>query len=87
MTGVEPTIERVRAIIQEIVGPSRMPVGVDADTPLNDGVWLDSVEMLELILACEREFGIVFDGGGQLAPEALATVGSLANLVHTRLPR
>ncbi len=87
MTAIEPTIARVCAIIEGIVGPARMPAGVDADTPLNDGVWLDSVEMLELILACEREFGMVFDSSGQLAPEALATVGSLANLVTARATR
>ncbi|HYB41765.1 MAG TPA: acyl carrier protein [Candidatus Methylomirabilis sp.] len=76
-------LERVQAIVAGIAGADRTPAVVGPDTPLGeDGFWLDSVDMLEVLLACEREFSTSFPAN--LAGAALATVRSLAEAVRAR---
>jgi acyl carrier protein len=76
-------LERVQAIVTGIAGADRTPPDVGPDTPLGeDGFWLDSVDMLEVLLACEQEFGTSFKSG--LASETLTTVRSLAEAIRTR---
>lgn len=75
----------VRDIIHRLVGPARVPAHAGLDTRLANGYWLDSVEMLEVVLECERQFGITFEASRDLTPEALATVDSLAAVVCRRL--
>jgi acyl carrier protein len=78
-------VSRVAAVIARVVGPERTPPDAGADTPLaGGGFWLDSVALLEVIVACEAEFDVSFDPDTDLTPEALATVGSLAQLVAAR---
>ncbi len=48
-------------------------------------MWFDSSEMLELIVACETEFGVVFDPAHDLTWEALTTVGSLAEVIREKV--
>ena len=75
----EPVLDRVKAIVARVAGPDRTPSAVGSTTLLGEGgLWLDSVELLEVILACEEEFDLVFDADLRLAEEALTTVGSLA---------
>jgi acyl carrier protein len=76
---------RTRAIIDRIAGAERRPADVNPDTRLVDGFWLDSVEMLEVLLACEQEFGIVFAETGDLDDVRLDTIGSLVDLIRGRL--
>jgi acyl carrier protein len=58
---------------------------VALDTPLGDrGVGLDSLDLFHLLVACEREFSVTFDPGLDLTPDALTTVGSLAELIHAK---
>ena len=79
-------VPRVLAVLARVAGPERTPPGAGADTPLaGGGFWLDSVALLEVIVACETEFDVSFDPDTDLTPEALATVGSLAQLVAARL--
>jgi acyl carrier protein len=76
---------RVRAIVEQVAGPERSLPGAGPDTPLGaEGFWLDSAAMLEVILGCEEEFGIVFDWEGELDAEVLRTVRSLAAAIERK---
>ena len=77
--------ERTRLIVQRVAGADRTPADVDEDTKLADGFWLDSVEMLEVVITCETEFGIVFSESGDLDVSSLETIGSLAATIRRRL--
>src|SRR5262249_34884525 len=50
-----------RAVIERTVGAARTPPNAGADTPLADGFWLDSIELVEVLVACEHEFGVLLD--------------------------
>jgi hypothetical protein len=48
-------LEGVQAIVAEIAGAHRTPSDAGPETPLGeDGFWLDSIDVLEVILACRR---------------------------------
>lgn len=85
MTEFQPVFEAVRAIVERVAGAARTPLGAGPQTRLQEGFWLDSIEMLEVVLECEQQFGIVFEETRDLTPEALASLGSLARLVTARL--
>jgi acyl carrier protein len=81
-------LARVLAIVAGIAGEGRSPASVGPDTPLTEGgFWLDSVALLEVILACEEEFEIVFDPETDLTREALGTVGALAASIRDKQAR
>lgn len=76
-------VERVQAIVCGIAGPHRTPVDAGSRTRLGEGgFWLDSTDLLEVLIACESEFGIVFDSTTDLTVETLSTLGSLADVVR-----
>jgi acyl carrier protein len=78
-------LDALRGLVAGLVGPARMPADLGADTPLAEGgLWLDSVELLELIVACETEWAITFEPARDLAGDNLETLGTLAALVHAR---
>ena len=78
-------LERVHAIVAQIAGPARSAAGAGPDTPLgNAGFSLDSTAVLEVILACEEEFGIVFDWERELDTEVVRTLGNLAEAVRRK---
>lgn len=80
-----PTLERVQAIVARIAGPDRSPASAGPDTPLNGaGFWLDSVHLLEIILACEQAFDVVFDPEIDFTPESLRSVRTLFDLIQTK---
>ena len=82
----DTVVERVQAIVCGIVGPHRTPVDAGPRTSLGEGgFWLDSIDLLEVIIACESEFGIVFDSATDLTKRTLSTLGSLADLVRNKL--
>jgi acyl carrier protein len=85
----QAVLDAMRALVARVVGPGRTPpADLSADTPLAEsGLWLDSVEMLELIIACETEFAITFAPGTDLLGDNLETLGTLAALVHAKSPR
>jgi acyl carrier protein len=84
----DPALERVQSIITGIVGSGQGPSDAGPDTPLSDGgFWLDSVHMLEALLACEAEFGIVFDPETDFTEEHLKTVRTLCDLIRTKTSR
>ena len=87
MTG-DDTITRVIALASRVAGPERTPRDAGSDTPLAEaGFWLDSVGLLELVVACEAEFKVAFDPERDLTVDALATVGSLAVVIERKLAR
>ena len=79
-------LARVEAIVGAVAGPLRRPDSAGPDTPLGEsGYWLDSVDLLEIVLSCEREFDVVFDP--DRIAGALGTARTLADLIRAvRLP-
>ena len=78
----DPLLTRVQRIVVTQAGADRTPRDVSPDTALGGaGFWLDSVDLLEIVLACESEFGVTFDSETDLTLETLATVRSLAALI------
>lgn len=81
-------LDRVHEIVTGIAGPGRRPVNDSPDTPLGDeGYWLDSMDMLEVVLACEREFGIVFEPATDLTIGTLTSARDLARLIRSRVDK
>jgi acyl carrier protein len=78
-------LARTRAIVERVAGAHRTPPVVTRDTKLADGFWLDSVEMLDVVIACETEFGFVFSEHGDLDVSALDTLGSLVDVIARRV--
>ena len=78
-------LDRVQTIVTTIAGPHRTPANVGPGTALgHSGFWLDSIALLEVIIACEAEFGITFDSGADLTAKSLRTIESLAQLILTK---
>ena len=81
-------LARVQTVVVEVAGPTRIPPDAGPDTPLGDGgFWLDSVDLVEVIVACESEFEIGFEGETDLTRDALHSVRTLAELVESKRPR
>ena len=84
----ERLLDALRELAARIIGAARMPADTNADTPLGEGgLWLDSMGLLELIVACEDEFGITFEPGEDLAGHELDTLGTFAKVIERRSPR
>ena len=78
----DSVVDRVLVIVMRMAGPARTPPDAGPDTPLGDGgFWLDSVDLVEVIVACEHEFTLGFEGETDLTKDALATSRTLADLV------
>ena len=78
-------LSRIVALAVGIAGHGRGPSSPDSLTPLGQGgFWLDSVDMLELVLACEVEFAVTFEAV-DLAGPALDNIEGLADLVLAKL--
>ena len=78
------TVERIAAIVAR-VGHLGAQEHVNEDTPLvGGGVALDSVSVLELLLALEQEFGVEVDADELLRTKALHTVGTLAAFIDAK---
>jgi acyl carrier protein len=88
-SGDRPSVlARVQALAARIAGPARTPPDAGPDTPLGDGgFWLDSVDLVEVIVACETEFAVSFEGETDLTAESMGTVRTLADLVLSKGPR
>ncbi len=80
------TLAKVLATVIRIAGPSRTPPDAGPETSLAEGGFgLDSVDMLELIVSCERELGIELDPKALLAADALRNARGLAQVVQSAL--
>lgn len=79
-------VDRLLKIVTDIAGPGRTPADLGPATALRDGgLWLDSVALLELIVAVESEFEVDFDPTTDFGDAALASVASLAAVIERRL--
>lgn len=87
MSASDPVLDAMRSIVARVAGPSRTLAESGPETQLSEGgFWLDSTELLEVVVACEAEFGIVFDAARDLTREALETLGTLTALVRSKGP-
>ncbi|HKZ05725.1 MAG TPA: acyl carrier protein [Methylomirabilota bacterium] len=78
-------LDRLEKLVRELAGSARASGALDASTPLRDGgLWLDSVALLELVVAVEREFRVDFEPS-DLSDASLRTLGSLADVIERRL--
>ena len=48
------------------------------------GLWLDSMELLQVVIACEAQFGITFKPAEDLLGDGLETLGTLAGVIRRR---
>ena len=80
-------VDQLRAIVTGVVGSGRVPAEIDGDTPLAEGgLWLDSLELLQVILACESKFEITFKPAEDLIGDGLRSLGSLGDAIRRRSP-
>ncbi len=64
-----------------------LPDGIAYDTPLfQEGVGLDSVDVLELAVAIERRYQVTIPDE-QIAKRVLASIDALAEFVHSQSAR
>ena len=83
----EAVVERLRAIVARVVGARRVPADAGVGTVLRDGgLWLDSLELLQVVIACEAQFGITFKPAEDLLGDGLQTLGTLAGVIRRRSP-
>ena len=86
MTDVQETRTRIKKLIVErlfLEGLDPMEIG-DDDPLFGEGLGLDSVDALELVLGLEQEFGIKIKSQ-EVGREAFASVAALAEYVGGRL--
>ncbi|MCK6391711.1 MAG: phosphopantetheine-binding protein [Azonexus sp.] len=59
------------------------PDEIDSDAPLfsDEGLGLDSIDALELVLGLKKKYGIVLEAGDEASRQHLRSVSSLASLV------
>ena len=74
--------ERIKSVIIESLGLEGMtPEMIDDDAPLfGEGLGLDSVDALELMVVLEKDFGVQIDNQ-EIDPEAFASVAALERFV------
>lgn len=83
--GERTLVDQLCTIVTGVVGDGRVPAEVDGDTPLMEGgLWLDSVELLEVILACETTFEITFKPAEDLLGDGLRSLGTLGDAIRRR---
>lgn len=81
----DPVFLRVVDIVCQIAGPRRAVPIVEPATPLSGGgFWLDSLDLVNVMLLCEEGFGDVFSKAGDplSLAESLRTVGELVSAIH-----
>ena len=75
--------ERIKTVIIDSLGLEGMtPEMIGDDDPLfGDGLGLDSVDALELMVVLEKDFGVQIDDQ-ELDPEVFASVSSLETFIR-----
>lgn len=80
------TLDRIIPILRRAAGLADEE-RLDADTGLvGSGLSLDSVAVLELVVAIENEFAIELTQAQLIESQALRTLGALAALVDAQSP-
>lgn len=81
---MKATCDRVIRVLAEV--ENRPIGGLTADTALTGpGATLDSVKMMEALLALEVEFEIQLKAGELVHARALKTVGHLASFIDSKI--
>jgi acyl carrier protein len=81
------TVDDVKAVVVETLGIEDRADAIDATTPLLGSVpELDSMAVLELLLALEERFDVTLDGQDVTA-EAFESLASLTALVDSAAER
>lgn len=57
----------------------------DSDPLFGEGLGLDSVDALELVVALEKEFGIKIQSH-EIDPKVFSSVSSLSEFIQSRMP-
>ncbi len=72
-------------IIQALSLDDLHPEDIDADTPLfGDGLGLDSIDAIELVLLLKREYGIVLEDPRKRR-EVLVNLRTMAQFIQSQL--
>lgn len=76
-------LEIKQVLIESLALEGTTPEMIDDDAPLfgDEGLGLDSVDALELMVVFEKDFGIEVDID-QVGPEAFATVANMEKLIR-----
>ncbi|HRC84497.1 MAG TPA: phosphopantetheine-binding protein [Thermoanaerobaculia bacterium] len=75
---------RIKRTIVERLKLDMDPAQIGDSTPLfGDGLGLDSIDALELVLGIEQEFGVKIDDE-EVGAKALASVDTLADFVQSK---
>ena len=83
-TNTATTLEDVKAVLVDTLGIEDQAASLDASTPLFGALpELDSMAVLELVLALEDRFGITIEGEDVTA-DAFETIASLTAFVEDR---
>lgn len=82
---VDPLIPRLKRLIVDTLRlEDTSPDDIKDDEPLvGAGLALDSIDMLELVLKIEKEFGLKI-GSSEESRKALASVATLAAYIRNR---
>ncbi|MCB1007385.1 MAG: acyl carrier protein [Acidobacteria bacterium] len=82
MTALEELKPRLKAILVERLKLERTADSIGDSEPLfgPDGIGLDSIDALELVLGVEQEFGVRIENE-EVGTEALASIEQLARFV------
>ena len=80
------SIETLRALLAENVMLKTDPASIGEDTPLfgTEGIGLDSLDALQIIIAVEKKYGITI-GDATTARDALQSLGVLRDWITSRL--
>ncbi|HXV74803.1 MAG TPA: phosphopantetheine-binding protein [Candidatus Polarisedimenticolaceae bacterium] len=83
-----PTVDDLKRLIISSLGLEGLtPEAIDDDLPLfGEGLGLDSVDALEIIVALEKRLGIKV-GSHQIEPADFATVGSIHRFIEKQRAR
>ncbi len=77
--------QKIRALIATRLKLAAAVEKIGDDTPLfgADGLGLDSIDALELVLGLQKEFGVVIEDR-TLAVKVLASINSIADYVRSQ---
>lgn len=75
--------ELKRFIIEAMNLEDTTPNDIDVDAPLfgDEGLGLDSIDALELVLGLKKKYGIVIEAGDEKTRPMLRSIATLAELV------
>ena len=79
--------QELKAFIIETMDLEDMsPADIGDDTPLfaEDGLGLDSIDALELVLALKKQYGVVLEANDEAARAHLRSVATLATLIEAK---